>query len=98
MPTLEDVIVLLKLHVFGDVDLSTIVLDNHIVVMAKALKAATVVNARHSRERLAHGRSQRRRDVVTSSAVMARVRNAKALMAPFPRPQTKEVAKGVYEI
>ncbi|KAJ1423466.1 Aminotransferase-like, plant mobile domain [Sesbania bispinosa] len=56
-PTLEDVCVLLKLPVFGDCDISTLSVDNHLIDMAKELKVATVNSAKYSREFLAKRRA-----------------------------------------
>ncbi|KAJ1396103.1 Aminotransferase-like, plant mobile domain [Sesbania bispinosa] len=52
-PPLEDVYVLLKLPVFGDCDITNIVVESHLIDMAKDLKAATTDSARYSREFLA---------------------------------------------
>ncbi|KAJ1406982.1 hypothetical protein SESBI_24672 [Sesbania bispinosa] len=55
--TVEDVHVLLKLPLFGDFDLATSSIDNHIIERAKVLKAATLESAKYSREFLTRLRS-----------------------------------------
>ncbi|KAJ1435176.1 Aminotransferase-like, plant mobile domain [Sesbania bispinosa] len=56
--TLEDVAILLKLPMFGDFDLSFVVLERRIAEMSKALKVATAESARHSRKKLALRRAR----------------------------------------
>ncbi|MDV3201123.1 MAG: hypothetical protein Q8877_02885 [Sweet potato little leaf phytoplasma] len=49
-PTLEDVIILLKLPSFGDSDLSLADVEEHFYDVAKELKAASVSSAKYSQE------------------------------------------------
>ncbi|KAJ1435417.1 hypothetical protein SESBI_04922 [Sesbania bispinosa] len=84
-PTLEDVAVLLKLPMFGDFDLSAIVLERHIVEMSKALKVATAESAKHSRKKLALIRSHQA-DVESPSTVKMRLLKGGVLrMLPLPQ-------------
>ena len=57
-PTLEDVVVLLKLPVFGELDLASYTSERHIVDMAKALRQSTVDVANYSRRLFTARRAQ----------------------------------------
>ncbi|KAJ1396466.1 hypothetical protein SESBI_32569 [Sesbania bispinosa] len=57
-PTLEDVHVLLKLSLSGDLDITTSSIDSHIIDRAKQLKATTIESAKYSREFLSRLRSK----------------------------------------
>ncbi|KAJ1396088.1 CHD3-type chromatin-remodeling factor PICKLE [Sesbania bispinosa] len=67
-PTLEDVVVLLKLPMFGDFDLSTTILVHHIAEMSKALKSTTAESARHTLKKLALRRAHQT-DIGSPSSV-----------------------------
>ncbi|KAJ1395018.1 Aminotransferase-like, plant mobile domain [Sesbania bispinosa] len=57
-PTLEDVHVLMKLPLFGDYDISSVPISNHLIEMAKELKVATIESAKYSRVFLAKHHSE----------------------------------------
>ena len=57
-PTLEDVVILLKLPIFGELDLASYAPERHIVDVAKALRQSTVDAANYSRRLFATHRAQ----------------------------------------
>ena len=57
-PTLEDVVILLKLPVFSDLDLASNTPERHIVNMAKKLRQTTMDAANYSRKLFASCHAQ----------------------------------------
>ncbi|KAJ1403362.1 Aminotransferase-like, plant mobile domain [Sesbania bispinosa] len=89
-PTLEDVHVLLKLPLFGDFEITTASIDNHVIDRAKELKAATIESAKYSREFLARLQAEPFDPASNMKTPARRVRGSGNVIPPGKRKMARE--------